>query len=99
MHTRSRVMSGALASAGAIAVLSLSGPLTTRPAYADCMSGERIDASTANDALRRFTAAGYPSVHALRKGCDNYWHGVAERNGAEVNVVLAPSGNVMQEGD
>ncbi|HYC14279.1 MAG TPA: hypothetical protein VEC75_08510 [Stellaceae bacterium] len=99
MHTHARVMSGALALAGAIAVLSLSGPLTTRPAYAICMSGDRIDASTANDALRRFSAAGYQRVRDLRKGCDNYWHGVTEQNGAEVHVVLAPSGNVMQEGD
>jgi len=99
MRTHARRMSGALALASALAILSISGSFTARPALAVCMSGDRIDGTTAQDALRRFSAAGYPSVHDLKKGCDNYWHGIADRNGTQIRVVLAPSGTVMQEGD
>jgi len=99
MRTYARRMSGALALASALAILAISGTLTARPAYAVCMPGDRIDGTTANNALRRFTAAGYSAVHDLKKGCDNYWHGIADKNGAQIHVVLAPSGAVMQEGD
>ena len=99
MKTHARVMGGALALASAVAILSFSGALTARPAYAICMAGDRVDGSTANDAMHRFAAAGYPRVSDLKKGCDNYWHGVTERNGAAVHVVLSPSGRVVQEGD
>jgi len=99
MRTYSRIALGALALSSALTVVSLCGTFTARPAYAICMPGDRIDGTTANDALRRFSAAGYPSVHDLKKGCDNYWHGVAVRDGNQIRVVLAPSGQVLQEGD
>lgn len=68
-------------------------------AYAACLPGEPIDGSTAAQAKERMQAAGYSNVRDLKKGCDNYWHGVAVKNGAEVHVVLAPQGQVMTEGD
>ncbi|MGH6887524.1 MAG: hypothetical protein ACREGK_15775, partial [Geminicoccales bacterium] len=69
------------------------------PAWAACSPNDRNDDSTATDARRQMEAAGYEQVRDLRKGCDNYWHGSARKDGAAVNVVLSPEGEVMIEGD
>ena len=68
------------------------------PAWAGCMAGDRIDGSTADQAKRKIEAAGYVQVQGLYKGCDNYWHGQAMKDGAPVNVVLSPQGQVLTEG-
>jgi len=81
-----------------LAVPVLIGP-PVGVAVAMCMPGDRIDGSTAAQAKERMQAAGYTNVRDLKKGCDNYWHGVAVKNGAEVRVVLAPQGQVMTEGN
>jgi hypothetical protein len=99
MRTYSRAAIGALVMTGALSILPFSRDVVVRPAFAVCMPGDRIDGTTANDALRRFSSAGYPSVHDLKKGCDNYWHGIAMQNGTSFRVVLSPSGEVMREGD
>ena len=64
-----------------------------------CHFGEVIDGSTADDARRKIEAAGFTSVHGLKKSCDNFWHGQAVQNGLAVNVVLSPTGRVMIEGN
>ena len=64
-----------------------------------CHFGEVIDGSTADDARRKIEAAGFTDVHALKKSCDNCWHGEATLTGRPVNVVLSPSGAVMLESD
>lgn len=64
-----------------------------------CHFGEVIDGSTADDARRKIEAAGFSSVHALKKSCDNFWHGEATLAGRPVNVVLSPTGKVMLESD
>ena len=38
-------------------------------------------------------------IHDLEKGCDNFWHGKADKDGTAVNVVLSPQGSVMVEGN
>ena len=63
-----------------------------------CHFGERIDGTTADDAVRHAQAAGYTSVSGLRKSCDNNWHGQAMLNGTAVNVMITPQGRVIQEG-
>ena len=63
-----------------------------------CHFGERIDGTTADDAVRHARAAGYTSVSGLRKSCDNNWHGQAMLNGSAVNVMITPDGRVLQEG-
>jgi hypothetical protein len=63
-----------------------------------CHFGERIDGTTADDAVRHAQAAGYTSVSGLKKSCDNNWHGHAMLNGAPVNVMITPDGRVVQEG-
>jgi hypothetical protein len=77
----------------------LFGPPVGIAAYAACLPGDRVDGSTAAQAKERMQAAGYSNVRDLKKGCDNYWHGIAVKNGADVHVVLAPQGQVMTEGD
>ena len=99
MRTHAQRMGAALALASALAFLPILGTFTASPAYAACLPGERLDGTTANDAARRMASAGYPGVIDLRKGCDNYWHGIANRNGAQVRVNLSPTGAVIQEGD
>ena len=67
------------------------------PAAAGCAPNERIDRSTADQARTKMEAAGYSKVQSLNKGCDNYWHGVAMKDGQMVYVVLTPQGEVMRE--
>ena len=69
------------------------------PAWAGCSAGDRIDGSTAEQARHKIVAAGYQHVNDLRKGCDNYWHGRAMKDGTPVGVVLSPQGEVMIEGN
>ena len=68
------------------------------PAWAGCSPGDKIDGSTAAQAKQEIEAAGYEQVRVLKKGCDNYWHGTARKDGAAVNVVLSPDGQVVVEG-
>jgi hypothetical protein len=63
-----------------------------------CHFGERIDGTTADQAVKHAQAAGYTSVTGLKKSCDNNWHGQAMLNGAPVNVMITPDGRVVQEG-
>lgn len=66
---------------------------------AACEPGTKIDSSTASDARKKMEKAGYRKITDLRKGCDNSWHGRAEKDGQPVNIVLNPEGNVLPEGD
>ena len=65
----------------------------------NCVNGEQIDGSTAEQALAKFEAAGYSNVQILEKGCDNYWHATGTKSGQNGNIVLSPSGDVMPEGE
>ena len=79
----------------AIAALAMTA---AGPAWAGCSPNDKIDKSTAAAAKKAFEAAGYQQVRVLKKGCDNYWHGTARKDGAAVNVVLSPDGHVYTEG-
>jgi hypothetical protein len=67
------------------------------PAAAACSPNDRIDGSTADQARKKMQAAGYSQVQSLHKGCDNYWHGTAMKDGQMVYIVLTPQGEVMRE--
>jgi len=69
------------------------------PARAACDPGDRIDKSTIDEARQKIEGAGYRAVRQLRKSCDNYWHGIAMKDGNEIRVVLSPQGRVMRDGD
>jgi hypothetical protein len=69
------------------------------PAQAACLAGAKIDKSTAAEAKAKIQKAGFSQIKDLKKGCDNYWHGVAKKDGNETHVVLSPKGTVMTEGD
>jgi hypothetical protein len=81
----------------AITVLTLSAG--TGIAYADCPTGTKIDASSMDSARSKIKKAGFANIQALKKGCDNFWHGTALENGTPINVVLTPQGQVLKEGN
>jgi hypothetical protein len=72
---------------------------TAGDARAACGPNDKIDKTTVNDARKVIETAGYRQVRDLRKGCDNYWHGVATKDGNPVYVVVSPKGEVMTEGE
>lgn len=64
----------------------------------NCLPGDKIDGSTAEQAKAKFEAAGYSAVKIIRKGCDNFWHGSGVYGGVPGFMVLSPDGKVMPEG-
>ncbi|HUL07268.1 MAG TPA: hypothetical protein VLV76_13110 [Candidatus Acidoferrum sp.] len=72
--------------------------LASAPAYAGCAPSDKIDSTTFDQAMHRIKQAGYRHVHEPTKGCDNYWHAVATKDGVSVGVVVTPKGEVMTEG-
>jgi hypothetical protein len=95
------IAAGGSAALGAAFVLPAAVGLAgfSTPAYAACLPGAKIDKSTAAEARSEMQKAGFSKVHDLKKGCDNYWHGIAMKNGSETHVVASPQGKVMTEGD
>ena len=94
--------------AGPAALALLAGAVSlhfANSAHADnlppirCEANDRIDGSSANDAQKKLNAAGYHQVNGLKKGCDNYWHGTATKDGVATHVSLAPHGLIRPEGD
>jgi hypothetical protein len=85
----------------ALAVFSVAASAQTadKMGASGCAPGDKIDGSTAEQARKKIEMAGYRKVSGLRKGCDNSWHGIAEKDGAQVHVVLNPQGLVLPEGD
>jgi hypothetical protein len=63
-----------------------------------CDVSAKIDGSIAADARRKMNAADM-DVSELKKGCDNYWHGMAVKDGVATHVLLAPQGRVQSEGN
>ncbi|CCG42410.1 hypothetical protein [Magnetospirillum molischianum] len=88
-----------------IAVTSLSiALLSTVPASSQdrppgCAPGDRIDASSIEAAQGKIKKAGYRQISSLKKGCDNFWHGTAVRDGQTIHIVLTPKGEVIVEGN
>jgi hypothetical protein len=78
---------------------ALVAPPSFTAAQAACEPGDRLDATTAEQAKKRAETAGFTQVRMTRKGCDNTWHGTAMKGGAAVNVAVSASGEVNQEGD
>lgn len=95
-----RLSSSTIAVAAAlIALVVASGPQAVGTAHAACAPEDRIDGSTADQAKAKMEAEGYRAVSDLKKGCDNYWHAKAVKDGAQVGIVLSPQGLVRTEGD
>lgn len=91
--------SAMIAIAALVALSALPGAPVIAVAHAGCAAGDRIDNTTADQAKRRIEAAGYTNVHDLHKGCDNYWHSMAMKDGNAVRVALSPEGRVLREDD
>jgi hypothetical protein len=91
MKTKTGLIAAAVA-------LGIAAPMAMSvPAYAQCQYGERVDGTTAEMARARAQSAGYTNVVMTRKGCDSYWHGIANQGGARVGIVVSPAGQVMTE--
>ncbi len=82
----------------AVYALAAAIVIAAGPAWAACSPGDKIDDTTADQAKQKIEAAGYDQVTGLKKGCDNYWHAIAIKDGASVGVVVSPTGEVMTEG-
>jgi len=89
----------ALAASVLLALALGTGTHPVGTAYAACDPGDRVDGSTADQAKKKMEHAGFSQVQGLKKGCDNFWHGQAMKDGKPANVVLSPQGQVMEEGD
>ncbi len=72
-------------------------PLPMRAAQAACDPGTKIDSTTADQARKKIEAAGYRKVRDLKKGCDNTWHGTAEKDGTPVGIAVTAQGQVYPE--
>jgi len=64
-----------------------------------CEASDKIDGSTAADAQKKLNAAGYTHVSELKKGCSNYWNGLAIKDGVSTHVSLSPQGQAHSMGD
>jgi hypothetical protein len=89
---------GLVMSVAALGLMAWSPEFGVTPAVAACMAGDQIDSSTARQATAKFEHAGYTGVHDLNKGCDNFWHAIATRDGKQDEIVLTPQGQIMLEG-
>jgi hypothetical protein len=89
---------GLSVSVAALGLMAWSPYSGVTPALAACMAGDHIDASTAPQAAKKMEQAGYLNAHDLKKGCDNYWHGIATREGKPVEISLSPQGTIVLEG-
>ena len=104
-HVRRVLAAGLIAAAGfsvpvlVPAVIAAAVVHSIGPAEAACGPSDKIDRSTVDQARTEMEKAGFSAIRDLKKGCDNYWHGTAMRNGKESHVVATPQGNVMREGD
>lgn len=83
----------------AVAMLAAIPASGVAAAEAACDPGDRIDGTTAGWAAGKAKEAGYTNVTMERKGCDNFWHGVASKDGQTGRIVVSPAGEVMPEGD
>jgi hypothetical protein len=73
------------------------GSQTVGVAQAACDAGVKIDGTTADMAKKKMEGAGFLKVRDLKKGCDNFWHGIAVKDGSESGVLVTPDGRVMRE--
>jgi hypothetical protein len=76
-------------------VLQISAPADA----SECLGGEKIDGSTIQSARLKMKKAGFENIRDLKKGCDNFWHGWALKDGKVVHIALSPQGLVMVEGN
>jgi hypothetical protein len=92
-----RTLSLAVASALLLAIAGRGHPPLVSPAWAACDPGDKLDKTTLEETRQKLQKAGYKSIHDLRKGCDNTWHGKASKDGAEASVVVLPDGTIVTE--
>lgn len=87
--------------AAALAAVFAIGPSVSLigAAQAACGPGDVIDGTTVAETKQKIEAAGYTEPTDLRKGCDNFWHASALKDGNKVLVLVTPAGEVLEEGN
>jgi len=93
----SRLMMASAAAAALLLGAALLPLVISTPAEAAC-EGAKIDRTTVEDARKKAQGAGYQQLRDFRKGCDNFWHLKATKGGNAVNLVISPTGEVLEEG-
>lgn len=73
-------------------------PLLASAAWAACAASEKPDKTTVEDIRKLLEKAGYTKAHKWTKGCDNVWHVIATKDGAEVGLAVLPDGHIVLEG-
>ena len=84
----------------ALALVLLATPVLAqdqKPQLTNNCPGEKLDRTTMADARQRAEKAGYAKITNLRKACDSFWHGKAIKAGSPVFIMIAPTGEVVQE--
>ena len=95
MHYRIVILGASIA----VALFAFSARPMVHSAYAACLPDDKVNNTTAQDAIKAMEKAGYTQVHILAKGCDNAWHASAMLDGKPVFVVWNREGQVVTEGD
>jgi hypothetical protein len=95
MHWKLALFATVLAAAFAVAP----GAGLTGSARAACGPQDVIDTTTVAETKKKIEAAGYTQPTDLRKGCDNFWHASALKDGNKVLLVVTPTGEVIEEGN
>ncbi len=95
MYSKITILAGSLV----IALSAVSATPMVDSALAACAPTDKINGTTAEDAVKAIEQAGYTQVHMTAKGCDNAWHGTALLNGKPVFVVWNREGQVLTETD
>jgi len=99
MPMKSNLLAASMASAAiAIALLS-AAPAVGADQTPGCAPADRIDGSSIETVRGKIQKAGYSKVENLKKGCDNFWHGTAIKDGQTIHLVLTPKGQVLIEGN
>jgi hypothetical protein len=99
MHWNQTKFVAVVLAALGLGALTFEGPQWVSNAQAACPPDARLDGTTADWAIKHILAGGYQGPRNLRKGCDNYWHADALKDGNIVHVVVTPQGELLTEDD
>lgn len=91
----------ALFSVAALVILAAApgSQILSRAQAAGCEARDKIDGSTIVAARKQMESAGFHRVYELTKGCDNFWHAMATKDGIQSRIALSPGGEVTREGN
>jgi hypothetical protein len=87
-----------VATFGGSAAIAAGIDIAAHPLANACPAGTKLDNSTSEEARTKLVNDGYFEIGHVVKGCDNWWHAAAVRNGKDTFVLLSPGGTVFPLG-